>query len=396
MNDFEFGNFIYELRTKKGLSQSELGKLVGVSNKAVSKWETGAAKPRAEKLAKLAEALGVSIGELFSFGCGGGTREGEREGEIFFAIDLLSREYKTTKKLLIASVACYFAAPLLMLLFVAVGSFSGSEIKGFAAALLVSLFFLHLLAEAAVIVFFILLNKRKRILYASFPQHKAEISKRTGTLPPAKKTGKLGLIVLCGVVLMFLAVSSVLFAVHVIEGSLVGLLLGAGALAFGIFNVLFTKIQMKRVEKNLAEGNYGRAVAIAKFMLEVWLPDGRSALSEGLRLRIALASFALCDDQSFLEYSEEIESTLFLPAKSYCRCLHLLANGDKESFFKEYLEGFLPLAGKKGRKIETAVKFYGEPLRLFFELAKNGDESAREKLLSSLKNPRLREIATNL
>jgi hypothetical protein len=34
------GDTIYRLRKEKGLSQSELGELVGVSNKAVSKWET--------------------------------------------------------------------------------------------------------------------------------------------------------------------------------------------------------------------------------------------------------------------------------------------------------------------------------------------------------------------
>ena len=39
------GETIYRLRKEKGLSQDELGKLVGVSNKAVSKWETYEANP---------------------------------------------------------------------------------------------------------------------------------------------------------------------------------------------------------------------------------------------------------------------------------------------------------------------------------------------------------------
>ena len=45
MNDYTFGNKIYQLRNQLKLSQSELAKLVGVSNKAVSKWENGKAKP---------------------------------------------------------------------------------------------------------------------------------------------------------------------------------------------------------------------------------------------------------------------------------------------------------------------------------------------------------------
>ena len=41
MNDYTFGNKILELRTKLSLSQTELAEKVGVTNKAVSKWETG-------------------------------------------------------------------------------------------------------------------------------------------------------------------------------------------------------------------------------------------------------------------------------------------------------------------------------------------------------------------
>ena len=39
MKDYSFRNFLSELRERSGLSQYQLGSLVGVSNKAVSKWE---------------------------------------------------------------------------------------------------------------------------------------------------------------------------------------------------------------------------------------------------------------------------------------------------------------------------------------------------------------------
>ena len=45
MNDYTFGNKILELRTKLNLSQTELAEKIGVTNKAVSKWETGKSKP---------------------------------------------------------------------------------------------------------------------------------------------------------------------------------------------------------------------------------------------------------------------------------------------------------------------------------------------------------------
>lgn len=61
---YDFGNRLYELRTQKKLTQKELGRILGVSNKAVSKWETGEAKPRVDTIHKLSQLLGVSVGEL--------------------------------------------------------------------------------------------------------------------------------------------------------------------------------------------------------------------------------------------------------------------------------------------------------------------------------------------
>jgi transcriptional regulator with XRE-family HTH domain len=60
------GDTIYRLRKEKGLSQSELGYLVGVSNKAVSKWETDEANPDIQLLPLLASVLGVSTDELLT------------------------------------------------------------------------------------------------------------------------------------------------------------------------------------------------------------------------------------------------------------------------------------------------------------------------------------------
>jgi len=60
------GETIYRLRKEKGLSQEELGKLVGVSNKAVSKWETYEANPDITLLPLLAQSLGVTADELLT------------------------------------------------------------------------------------------------------------------------------------------------------------------------------------------------------------------------------------------------------------------------------------------------------------------------------------------
>lgn len=55
---------IKEFRTKKGITQEELGQLVGVTTQAVSKWERGGT-PDAEILPNIAGALDVSIDALF-------------------------------------------------------------------------------------------------------------------------------------------------------------------------------------------------------------------------------------------------------------------------------------------------------------------------------------------
>ena len=55
---------IVELRKERGLTQEQLGQLVGVSAQAVSKWEKGGA-PDVELLPALADRLGVTIDTLF-------------------------------------------------------------------------------------------------------------------------------------------------------------------------------------------------------------------------------------------------------------------------------------------------------------------------------------------
>jgi len=66
MNDYSFGNRLYELRTKSKLSQSELGEMVGVTNKAVSKWEMGKAKPGIEIMNKLSLIFNVPLEEIMN------------------------------------------------------------------------------------------------------------------------------------------------------------------------------------------------------------------------------------------------------------------------------------------------------------------------------------------
>ena len=53
-----------ELRTKAGVSQEKLGKIVNVSQQAVGKWEKAIAEPDSETLKKLASYFDVSVDYL--------------------------------------------------------------------------------------------------------------------------------------------------------------------------------------------------------------------------------------------------------------------------------------------------------------------------------------------
>ncbi len=60
----KFGSFLAELRKENGLTQKELAKRLFLSDKAVSKWETGVSLPDTALLIPLAEVFGISVTEL--------------------------------------------------------------------------------------------------------------------------------------------------------------------------------------------------------------------------------------------------------------------------------------------------------------------------------------------
>ena len=58
------GTLIAEIRKQKGMTQLELAEKMGVTDKAVSKWERDLSCPDIASLPTLAETLGVSVDEL--------------------------------------------------------------------------------------------------------------------------------------------------------------------------------------------------------------------------------------------------------------------------------------------------------------------------------------------
>lgn len=61
-----FNEKLKAARKQKGLSQTELGKLLGVQAQTIERWETGKSEPNLEKINKLCEILNVPLYSLIS------------------------------------------------------------------------------------------------------------------------------------------------------------------------------------------------------------------------------------------------------------------------------------------------------------------------------------------
>ena len=66
MDQIKVGNFIASMRKERGLTQEGLGEKLGVTNKTISRWETGKYMPDIDKLQELSSCLGGSVNELLS------------------------------------------------------------------------------------------------------------------------------------------------------------------------------------------------------------------------------------------------------------------------------------------------------------------------------------------
>ena len=81
MNELSFGTRIAELRNISNITQLELAEKLGVTDRAVSKWETGSGYPDIALLPQISDIFNVSIDYLlrgkpiikqsFYLGCGG-------------------------------------------------------------------------------------------------------------------------------------------------------------------------------------------------------------------------------------------------------------------------------------------------------------------------------------
>lgn len=135
MNQLVIGKFISLKRKQKNLTQEQLAEKIGVSNKTISKWETGKCMPDYSVVKSLCEELGFTVAELM---------DGEMSEELSVRIyddeqilDLLRRtqELEKTKNILYGILLIVMGIALQALSY-AVG---GSDFKDFISGLLLGL-----------------------------------------------------------------------------------------------------------------------------------------------------------------------------------------------------------------------------------------------------------------
>ncbi len=118
MDKIKTGEMIRKARTEKGYTQTELGALINVTNKAVSRWEKGEAFPDVSVLEQLATVLELKIQDLVT---------GEENNDIAAAVTEIAREVRIQQreKRLKLGKKLISAAGLLILVLYAIPVFSG-------------------------------------------------------------------------------------------------------------------------------------------------------------------------------------------------------------------------------------------------------------------------------
>ena len=147
MNQLMTGKFISQKRKEKNLTQEQLAEKLGVSNKTVSKWETGKCMPDYSVVKNLCEELGITVAELMD---GEATDEKSvRTYDDEQIMDLLRRTQELEKQKNILS------GVLLIVMGIALQALShtigGSNVKDFFSGLLLGLSIVEMLVGVYVV-----------------------------------------------------------------------------------------------------------------------------------------------------------------------------------------------------------------------------------------------------
>ena len=121
MDQIKIGRFIATRRKEVGLTQLELAEKLNISDRAVSKWETGKSLPDASIMIELCEILGIGINELFYGEMINMNETNKKYDEIILAMK--KEQEETTRRMLALEYVIGFGASITFLVLVFVASF---------------------------------------------------------------------------------------------------------------------------------------------------------------------------------------------------------------------------------------------------------------------------------
>ena len=147
MNQQNIGQFISYRRKEKNLTQAQLAEKLGVSNKTISKWETGKCMPDYSVVNRLCEALEITVAELMDGEAAETSSVRVYDEEQI--VDLLKRtqELEKQKKLLYGILLIVMGIALQALSL----TLGGSAVKDFFAGLLLGVSIAEMLVGVYVI-----------------------------------------------------------------------------------------------------------------------------------------------------------------------------------------------------------------------------------------------------
>lgn len=148
MDQISIGKFIAKKRKERNLTQEQLAECLGVSNKTVSKWETGKCMPDYSVIKSLCEELKISVSELMD-----GEETDEKSVRVYDdeqILDLLRRTQELEKqKVMMNGIVLIIMGIALQALSHTLG---GSDVRDYFSGLLMGLSVAEMLAGICVIV----------------------------------------------------------------------------------------------------------------------------------------------------------------------------------------------------------------------------------------------------
>jgi len=117
MDTKKIGMFLKQLRNEMGMTQEQLGEKLGVSNKTISRWETGNYMPPVDCLNMLSDIYHISINEIL----GGERASGDEftkiaEQNITATLKELEKDFQTFEKKMVCILAVTTVLTIIILI----------------------------------------------------------------------------------------------------------------------------------------------------------------------------------------------------------------------------------------------------------------------------------------